>query len=152
MARQFNRDITIYSNGPVPTDEPTQKALKKVLSTGVKFDERRVTRLVNNGEGPQNGISVEFETGEPAKLGMLLHRPPTKSRGQELFAQLGVATKPNGDVVTDPMKLGTNIPGCVAAGDTQESIKQAVMAAGNGEEPSTRKIIMLCTNLTDIPF
>lgn len=141
MARPFNQDITIYSNGPPPTDEPTQKALKKVLATGVKLDERKVHRFMNNGEGPENGISVEFETGDPARLGMLLHRPPTRNRGQDLFAQLGLGTKPNGDVITDPMKLGTNVPGCVAAGDTQESIKQAVMAAGNGENPSSLYLV-----------
>lgn len=133
MARPFNTDITIYSNGPVPTDEPTQAALKKVLATGIKLDERKVRRLINNGDGPENGISVEFESGDPVRLGMLLHRPQTRGRGQALYTQLGIDTKPNGDVDTDAMKLGTNVPGCVAAGDAQESIKQAIMAAGNGE-------------------
>ncbi|KAL6895124.1 hypothetical protein GGI43DRAFT_424568 [Trichoderma evansii] len=132
MALPFNKEFTIYSNGPVPEDEPTQTALKKVLAAGVKLDQRKVSRLINNGEGPENGITIEFESGSPAKLGMLLHRPPTKSRGQSLIDQLGLETKPNGDVVTDPMMLRTNVPGCFAAGDTQESIKQALMAGSNG--------------------
>lgn len=133
MARPFNTDITIFSNGPVPTDEPTQAALKKVLATGVKLDERPIRRLVNNGPGPAKGITVEFETGPSATLGMMLHRPPTRSRAYKLIEQLGLETKPNGDVVADQMILQTNVPGCVVAGDTQESIKQAVVAASNGE-------------------
>ncbi|TWU74039.1 hypothetical protein ED733_002385 [Metarhizium rileyi] len=132
MLRAFNKDLTIYSNGPVPANEPTQKALKKVMAAGVKLDDRKVHRLVNNGQGPENGISLEFESGDPVRLGMLFHRPPVRARGQELFAQLGLVTKPNGDIVADSMKLGTNVPGCLAAGDAQESIKQATMAAENG--------------------
>jgi thioredoxin reductase len=135
MARPFNPSgLTIYSNGPVPADEATQAALKKVLATGsVKVDERRVRRLVNNGPGPAKGITLEFESGAPATLGMLLHRPPTRNRAHDLIAQLGLETRPNGDVQADPMMLQSSVPGCIVAGDTQESIKQAVVAAANGE-------------------
>ncbi|KAL2759305.1 hypothetical protein ACRALDRAFT_1067837 [Sodiomyces alcalophilus JCM 7366] len=133
MVRPLNKDITIYSNGPVPTDDATQDALRKVMAAGVKLDKRPIRRLVNNGPGPAKGITIEFETGDPVTLGMLLHRPPTRSRGYELIEQLGLETKPTGDVVADPMMLQTNVPGCIVAGDTQESIKQAVVAAGNGK-------------------
>jgi thioredoxin reductase len=50
-----------------------------------------------------------------------------------LIAQLGLETRPNGDVQADPMMLQSSVPGCIVAGDTQESIKQAVVAAANGE-------------------
>jgi pyruvate/2-oxoglutarate dehydrogenase complex dihydrolipoamide dehydrogenase (E3) component len=133
MALAFNKDFTIYSNGPVPTDEPTQAALKKVMAAGIKLDERPILRLVNNGEGPDEGISIEFESGNPVTLGMLFHRPPFRNRGQELIDQLGLKTKPNGDVDVDPMMLQSSVYGCFAAGDTQESIKQALMASSNGE-------------------
>ncbi|KAK4099511.1 FAD/NAD(P)-binding domain-containing protein [Parathielavia hyrcaniae] len=132
MAIPFNPDITIYSNGSVPDDEPTLAALKKVMTAGIKLDERRVRRLVNNGKGPAKGITVEFESGPPAKLGMLLHRPPTRSRAYDLIEQLGLATKPSGEVQADPMMLQSSVPGCIAAGDTQESIKQVAVAAANG--------------------
>lgn len=132
MALAFNKDFTIYSNGPVPTDEPTQAALKKVMAAGIKLDERPILRLVNNGEGPDEGISIEFESGNPVTLGMLFHRPPFRNRGQELIDQLGLKTKPNGDVDVDPMMLQSSVYGCFAAGDTQESIKQALMASSNG--------------------
>ncbi|KAL7905952.1 hypothetical protein GGI35DRAFT_471444 [Trichoderma velutinum] len=132
MALAFNKDFTIYSNGPVPTDEATQTALKKVLATGIKLDQRQVRRLINNGDGPENGISIEFESGPPVKLGMLLHRPPMQNRGRALIEQLGLETNPKGDIVADSMMLRTSVPGCFAAGDTQESIKQALMAGSNG--------------------
>jgi gliotoxin/aspirochlorine biosynthesis thioredoxin reductase len=132
MALPFNRDLTIYSNGPVPTDEPTQVALKKVMASGVKLDERPVRRLINNGKGPENGISIEFESGPPVKLGMLLHRPATRSRAHELVAQLSLETKPNGDIVVDPMMSESSVPGCIIAGDTMDSIKQVAAAVGTG--------------------
>lgn len=132
MALPLNRDLTIYSNGPVPTDEPTLAALKKVMATGVKLDERPVRRLINNGEGPEKGISIEFESGPPVKLGMLLHRPETRGRARELVAQLGLKTKPNGDIVVDPMMSESSVPGCVIAGDTMDSIKQVAAAVGTG--------------------
>ncbi|TFB01497.1 putative thioredoxin reductase [Trichoderma ghanense] len=132
MALPFNKDFTIYSNGPVPTDEPTQMALKKVMAAGIKLDERPILRLVNNGEGPEKGISIEFESGNPVTLGMLFHRPPFRNRGRDLIEQLKLKTKPNGDVEVDPMMLHSSVYGCFAAGDTQESIKQALMASSNG--------------------
>lgn len=133
MIRPINKDITIYSNGPVPDDEPTQAALKMVLAAGVKLDERPVRRLIDNGNGPENGISIEFTSGPPAKLGMLFHRPPTRSRAANLIEQLGLETRPNGDVIADIMMLKTNVPGCIVAGDTQEGLKQASVAVATGK-------------------
>jgi hypothetical protein len=63
MCRTLNPDVTVYSNGPVPSDPDTQAALAKVQATGIKLDERRIKRLVNNGVGPEKGITLEFETG-----------------------------------------------------------------------------------------
>jgi hypothetical protein len=65
MCRTLNPDVTIYSNGPVPSDPDTQAALAKVQATGIKLDERCIKRLVNNGVGPEKGITLEFETGPP---------------------------------------------------------------------------------------
>ncbi|KAK7229886.1 hypothetical protein V2G26_002056 [Clonostachys chloroleuca] len=143
MLRPLNRDITIYSNGPVPTDEPTQEALKTVLAAGVKLDERPLRRLINNGDGPANGISIEFTTGPPVKLGMLYHRPPTRSRAASLIEQLGLETNPIGDVITDAMMLKTNVPGCIVAGDTQENMKQATVAAATGSRAAASVVFQL---------
>nr|A0A1U9YHZ1.1 RecName: Full=Thioredoxin reductase verT; AltName: Full=Verticillin biosynthesis cluster protein T [Clonostachys rogersoniana]AQZ42157.1 putative thioredoxin reductase [Gliocladium sp.] len=143
MLRPLNKDITIYSNGPVPTDEPTQTALKMVLAAGVKLDERPVRRLINNGDGPENGISIEFTSGATVKLGMLYHRPPTRSRAANLILQLGLETNAIGDVITDTMMLKTNVPGCVSAGDTQENMKQASVAAATGTRAAASIVFQL---------
>ncbi len=68
MCRTLNPDITVYSNGPVPTDDATQAALAKVQATGIKLDTRRIRRLVNNGVGPDKGITLEFESGPPVSF------------------------------------------------------------------------------------
>ncbi|KAH7361337.1 hypothetical protein BKA66DRAFT_425682 [Pyrenochaeta sp. MPI-SDFR-AT-0127] len=134
MSRTLNPDVTVFSNGPVPSDADTQTALGKVKATGIKLDERKIKRLVNNGEGPDMGVTLEFESGPSATVGMLLHKPPTRSRAQALIAQLGLKLTPQGDVeLTNAMMLGTNVPGCIVAGDTQEMMKQAIVAAGAGE-------------------
>jgi thioredoxin reductase len=65
---------------------------------------------------------------------MLLHRLPTKNRGQSLIDQLGLETKPTGEVVTDLVMLRTNIRGYFAMGDMQELMKQA-MIAGSIDKP-----------------
>ncbi|KAJ4342316.1 hypothetical protein N0V95_006991 [Ascochyta clinopodiicola] len=66
-------------------------------------------------------------------MGMLMHKPPTRSRAQSLIEQLGLKLTPHGDIeLTNAMMLGTNVPGCIVAGDTQEMMKQAIMAAGAG--------------------
>ncbi|KAL5395725.1 hypothetical protein PMIN06_007949 [Paraphaeosphaeria minitans] len=133
MCRTLNPDITVYSNGPVPTDDATQAALAKVQATGIKLDTRRIRRLVNNGVGPDKGITLEFESGLPATVGTLMHKPPTRSRAQSIIAQLSLNLTPQGEVeLTNPMMLGTNVPGCIVAGDTHEMMKQAVVAAGAG--------------------
>lgn len=63
-----------------------------------------------------------------------MHKPPTRSRAQALIAQLGLNLTPTGEVeLTNPMMLGTNVPGCIVAGDTHEMMKQAVVAAGAGK-------------------
>lgn len=80
-----NNNMTIFSNGPVPADEPTQIALEIVLAAGYKFDDRRVTRLANNGPGPAKGITLEFESGPAVTVGMLYHHPQRISRGYELI-------------------------------------------------------------------
>ncbi|KAF2092851.1 FAD/NAD(P)-binding domain-containing protein [Rhizodiscina lignyota] len=130
MLRPINKDITIYSDGPVPPDEPTQAGLKKVLAAGVKLDERKVRRIVGNNK--VEGVTLEFDSGAPAKLGMLFHRPPVRSRAQDLIEQLGLKTKPSGDVEAEPMMLQSSVPGCHIAGDTQENIKQASVAVATG--------------------
>jgi thioredoxin reductase len=65
---------------------------------------------------------------------MLMHKPPTRSRAHSIIEQLGLKLTPHGDVeLTNAMMLGTNVPSCIVAGDTQEMMKQAIVAAGAGK-------------------
>ncbi|KAK4149858.1 thioredoxin reductase [Chaetomidium leptoderma] len=145
IVRNFNKaNTTIYSNGPIPSDDATQTALQKVLAIGVKLDERRVRRLVNNGEGSANGITLEFETGPAVKLGMLFHRPPTRSRALELIGQLGLEMTAAGEVQADAMTLQSSVKGCFVAGDIHEPMKQAVMAAAHGVRAAGMATMQLC--------
>ncbi|KAJ4302530.1 hypothetical protein N0V88_002679 [Collariella sp. IMI 366227] len=135
MVRPFAKDsntMTIFSNSPVPADQPTQTALKTVFGAGYKLDERRITRLVNNCLGAVNDITLEFESGLSVKVGMLFHRPQNRSRAYVLIEQLGLDTKPTGEVMHGPL-METSVRGCFVAGDTQAHVKQVVTAAENGE-------------------
>lgn len=134
MALQLNTDVTVFTNGPRSTDPAVRKAIDAVLAVeGTKLDERRVVRLVNNGPGPENGVTVEFEAGPSATLGFLAHRPATRNAGQALMDQLGVAVKDGqGEAVVDPVFLESSVPGCIVAGDTMEMIKQVALAQGAG--------------------
>ncbi|KAF2143180.1 uncharacterized protein K452DRAFT_296965 [Aplosporella prunicola CBS 121167] len=146
MALPFNRDdVTIYSNGAVSSDAAVQQALKTALASNVKLDTRPVKRLVNNGEGPENGITVEFETGPSAKLGMLLHRPPTRNRAQNLIDQLGLKTgEGSGEVVVDPTFAESSVKGCFVAGDSSELVKQVALAMGAGVRAAAGVSLQLC--------
>lgn len=133
MALGFNSSVTIYSNGPVSDDATIQKGLKMAMASKVKLDERRVQKLINNGEGPERGITVEFENGPSVTLGMLLHRPATRNRAHHLIKQLGLKTKDGSDdVAVDPMFSQASVPGCIVAGDAMESVKQIAVAMGAG--------------------
>lgn len=135
MALNLNPSVTIYSNGPVSDAAPVQQALKTALAAGATLDERKVKRLVNNGAGPAAGVTVEFETGPSATLGMLVHKPPTRNRAQHLIDQLGLKTAPSGDVAVDPLFTESSVPGCIVAGDTSEVVKQVSLAMGSGIFP-----------------
>jgi thioredoxin reductase len=144
-----NQPITIFTNGPIPSiDKPTQIALADLLATGdIQTDPRPITRLINNGPGAA-GITLEFATGSPTTLGMIFHRPATRSRGHALIAQLGLETKtgtPEGEVVVaDPMLLQTSVRGCFVAGDTHQMMKQVVVAAADGVRAAAGVVMQLC--------
>ncbi|KAF3043376.1 hypothetical protein E8E12_002181 [Didymella heteroderae] len=136
MAKAFDDRITIFSNGAIPDDEPVQNALKMSKAFGAKVDERKITRLVNNGPSHTDGVTIEFETGEPATLGFIAHRPPTVNRARHLIEQLGVETvdaSMGGHIkITNPMFNETSVRGVFAAGDTMVMMKQAAIAMAEG--------------------
>jgi thioredoxin reductase len=136
MAKAFDDRITIFSNGAIPDDEPVQKALHVSKAFGAKVDDRKITRLVNNGPSHTDGVTIEFETGEPVTLGFIAHRPPTVNRAQHLIEQLGVETvdaSMGGHVkIMNPMFNDTSVRGVFAAGDTMVMMKQAALAMAEG--------------------
>ncbi|KAF2704641.1 hypothetical protein K504DRAFT_461394 [Pleomassaria siparia CBS 279.74] len=92
MAMSFDSRVTVFSNGPISTEAPIQQALKLSKALGAKIDDRNITRLVNNGPSHTDGVTVEFETGDPVTLGFLVHRPPTVNRADHLVEQLALET------------------------------------------------------------
>lgn len=148
MALNLNPDVTIYSNGPVSEDSAVQQALSIATASGAKVDTRKVTKLINNGPGPAKGITVEFEDGESVRLGMLLHRPATKNRGQHLIDQLGLKTREgSGEIVVDPVFAETSVKGCFGAGDTSDLVKQVALGMGSG-----MSFIYRCMAFTNMLF
>ena len=136
MALKFNRDVTIYSNGPVREESSVQQALRIALASHAKLDSRTIKRLVNDGVGPDRGITIEFEVGPSVTLGMLLHKPPVRNRAQHLIDQLELKTKDgSGEIIVDPMFGETSVSGCLAAGDTSKLVKQVALAMGSGKLP-----------------
>jgi thioredoxin reductase len=136
MASSFDKRITIFSNGPISKEEPIQKALKVARAFGANLDERKIVRLVNNGPSHTDGVTIEFETGEPVTLGFIVHRPVTVNRAQHLIEQLGLETVDEamgGHLkITNPMFNETSVRGVFAAGDTMVMMKQVAIAMAEG--------------------
>jgi thioredoxin reductase len=136
MATSFDKRITIFSNGPVSTDDAIQKALKLAYAFGARLDERKIVRLVNNGPSHMDGVTIEFEAGEPVTLGFIVHKPVTVNRAQHLLEQLGVetvdATMGGHIKILNPMFNDTSVRGVFAAGDTMVLMKQVAIAMAEG--------------------
>ena len=136
MARAFDDRITIFSNGDISDDPPVQQALKIARAFGARVDSRKITRLVNNGPSHEDGVTIEFETGNPVTVGFIVHRPVTVNRSQHLIDQLGIETVDpvmGGHVkIANPMFNETSVRGVFAAGDTMVLMKQAAIAMAEG--------------------
>jgi thioredoxin reductase len=136
MATSFDKRITIFSNGPVSTDDAIQKALKLAYAFGARLDERKIVRLVNNGPSHTDGVTIEFDVGEPVTLGFIVHKPVTVNRAQHLLEQLGIETVDaamGGHVkILNPMFNDTSVRGVFAAGDTMVLMKQVAIAMAEG--------------------
>jgi|SRR5690242_10701300 len=136
MARAFDDRVTIFSNGAITDDPPIQQALKVSQAFGAKVDSRKIVRLINNGPSHEDGVTIEFETGEPVTLGFIAHRPATVNRSQHIIDQLGIETVDSamgGHVkIINPMFNETSVRGVFAAGDTMVMMKQAAIAMAEG--------------------
>ncbi|KUM61090.1 hypothetical protein ACN42_g6038 [Penicillium freii] len=132
MSLQFSEDVTIYSNGPLSSDPSVQKAFRTASASGVKIDERPIRRLMNQGDT----IGIKFDDTQTITLGMLLHKPPTINRSQNLIDQLGLAKmEQSAEVMVNPLFCESSLPGCFVAGDGGQLLKQVAVAIGTAPEP-----------------
>ncbi|KAF2102377.1 FAD/NAD(P)-binding domain-containing protein [Rhizodiscina lignyota] len=136
---RFDDRVIIFMNGDSPSDEPTFGALRTLEALGARVEKRRVRRIIDNGPGPANGISVELEGGEKVRCGMMFHHPRTVNRANNLFDQLGIERAP----VNEAMEIGgevalkdqfnqTSVKGIFAAGDTTTPYKSVAQAISSG--------------------
>ena len=135
MALNFDPRVTIFSNGPISQDRTIQSALQTATALGATVDTRKISRLINNGDGDADGIIIEFETGPSVTLGFLVHKPPTVNRAADLVEQLGLETVDEslgGHVKVFDYFNETSLKGCFAAGDTMVMMKQVTVAMAEG--------------------
>ncbi|KAJ5471183.1 FAD-dependent pyridine nucleotide-disulfide oxidoreductase [Penicillium desertorum] len=141
MSLQLSEDVTIYSNGPLSSDTSVQKALRTASASGVKIDERPIRRLMNQGDT----IGIEFDDTQIITLGMLLHKPPTINRSQNLIDQLGLAKmEQSAGVMVNPLFCESSLPGCFVAGDGGQLLKQVAVAMGTGVRAASGVSFQLC--------
>lgn len=136
MARAFDDRLTIFSNGAIVDEPPIQRALKVSKAFGAKVDPHKIVRLINNGPSHEDGVTIEFEAGEPVTVGFIVHRLATVNRSQHLIDQLGIKTVDpamGGHIkITNPMSNETSVRGVFAAGDMMVMMKQAAIAMAEG--------------------
>jgi thioredoxin reductase len=78
-------------------------------------------------------IGIEFDDTQIITLGMLLHKPPTINRSQNLIDQLGLAKmEQSAEVMVNPLFCESSLPGCFVAGDGGQLLKQVAVAMGTG--------------------
>ncbi|KAF2856303.1 FAD/NAD(P)-binding domain-containing protein [Plenodomus tracheiphilus IPT5] len=154
MAMAFDPpSITIFSNGPVKSDDAVQKALNLAKAFGATVDERKIVRLINNGPRHTDGVTIDFETGEPVTLGFIVHRPVTVNRAQHLIEQLGVETVSlalgRHARIADPMFNETSVRGVFAGGDTMVMMKQVATAMAEGLKAAVGASVQLGQEMAD---
>lgn len=136
MALNFDKRVTVLTNGAVPEVAAVKQQLKICEAWGAKVDSRRIKRLINNGPTHEEGVTVEFEEGEPLNLGFIAIKTATVNRSQDLIDQLGVeCVEPamGGHIkIVNPMFNSTNVKGVFAGGDTCALMKQVTLAMADG--------------------
>ncbi|KAF2219167.1 hypothetical protein BDZ85DRAFT_276447 [Elsinoe ampelina] len=142
MAKHFGGPVTIFTNGVKERAEDVDAALQKALKLGITIEERPIRELI----GEEGGVTVHFQDGSQQEVAYLVHKPPTKNRGQALIDQLGLEVmQPSGEVVTKPPFGESSVPGCFVAGDTAGFLKQVAIAMGEGVRAGSGVSFQLCS-------
>lgn len=124
LLRGWTSDVVALTDGRYAVPEEVRARL---CSAGVRLEERRITRLVANGNQLER---IELAEGEPLPLHLLFARPP--QRQVPLVQALGLELDPAGFVRVDEAHGDTSRPGIYAAGDLQTPRQSAIMAAASG--------------------
>ncbi|HTV18463.1 MAG TPA: NAD(P)/FAD-dependent oxidoreductase [Polyangiaceae bacterium] len=124
MLRSWTKSVIALTNAgsPVPAE-----VRERLSAARVALDERRIRRLVANGEHLQR---VEFDAGEPLRLDALFARPP--QRQVALVQTLGLTLDEAGYVRIDDKLWETSRPGIFAAGDLVTPVQSAILSAAAG--------------------
>jgi thioredoxin reductase len=129
LLRGWASDVVVLTDGRYAVPPEMQARLS---SANVRLEERRITRLSENGGHLD---LVELAEGSPLRLDVLFARPP--QRQVALVQSLGMALDPGGYVRLDE-HLQTSIPGIYAAGDLATPVQSAVLAAASGMQAAAR--------------
>lgn len=127
--------VTVMSNGHNhdDKDEAVSKSIQTLTKMGVKFDSRKIGRLIN--AEPEEGVDIVFEDGTKDRVGFIMHKPQVALNAEGVIKQLGVETGPAmfGDVVkTKSPFQDTNVPGVYVAGDLGNAMTHVTLALSTG--------------------
>jgi gliotoxin/aspirochlorine biosynthesis thioredoxin reductase len=151
MVIQFNPDVTIFTDGPEPTEEALADGLKTLRARGIKIESRKIAKLSQEYIGsatPETDhdeantlMRIDFEEGEPARVGFMMAHPETETRSADLAAQLGLNLLPpekmgKGEIETSGFFHEASVPGVFVAGDCQTPLKNATGAIDGGARVS----------------
>lgn len=121
--RGWSSDVVVLTNGEpaVPEDERGRLA-----NAGVRVEERRIERLVPNGDRLER---IELAGGDSVERDVLVAHPA--QRQVDLVRGLGLALDERGFVKVDDSRE-TSVPGIYAAGDLMSPAQSAVLGAAAG--------------------
>lgn len=123
LLRGWSRDVVVFTGGgfPVPPD-----ARRLLAQAGIPIEERRVIRLVREGEAL---TAVQLDGGGELARDAMFVRPP--QRQVPVVAALGLALDDRGLVKVDAEQR-TSLPTVFAAGDLITPDHGATAAAASG--------------------
>lgn len=133
LSRDSSSEVTIFSDGPIDASKTDMNdALEIARSSGCRIDERRIARLVPS---KAIGVNLEFQNGQKADVGLLVHKPPTALVSVAMVQDLGVEIEqsPLGPIIkkSEPF-WETNVKGVFVAGDAGTQTKQVTIAMSSG--------------------
>jgi thioredoxin reductase len=122
--RGWTNDVVALTAGAF---EVPAEVRANVIASGVRIEERRIARLIANGDRLER---IEFADGESIERDALFVHPVQHQ--VDVVRALGVALDDKGYVKVDEMTRETSIPGIYAAGDLLTPAQSAILSAAAG--------------------